>query len=130
MPNKWSYQPGAEDKARRLANRVLEKFFPVSGTLKCPSCDSPNNTHSGDVPGSSPSEGDFSICFYCGELQVFTYVRDRDEHGYATKRLMLRKPTSVEEIKASRSPSVREARRLIAEHTNPTEAVMKRWGLL
>lgn len=119
--NRWSYQPGAEDRGKLLAKRVIDRLFPVSKVINCTSCGSENNMHSGKDPRGRPQEGDTSICFYCGEIQVFTFVNGQ---------LDLRKPTRREAARFDCDPGVIESRRLIAENSSPTEAVMKRWGLI
>lgn len=75
----------------------------------CPHCGRLNNRHATTDP-SEPSEGDFSMCWKCGGVAVFT------EDG-------VRLPTTEEEAEISQEPMIKKFRYAIAESIVPSEAV-------
>lgn len=75
----------------------MEKFF-VDQT-KCPQCEEPLNTTTGD--GNPPKPGDVSFCLYCGCVSVFG-----DD-------MQLRLPTKDEMAEFDADPKFHEARKAI-----------------
>lgn len=58
--------------------------------LKCLQCgEAFDSSFSPNDPGATPSEGDLSICMYCGALAMHTWIGD--EYGF--------RPLTTEEFK-------------------------------
>jgi hypothetical protein len=76
----------------------------------CPACGRPNDAATSVyVPEeSAPEAGDYSICWGCGALAIFT-----------GRGLELRNPTDAEAAEGLANPFVRSARRLWREQMGP-----------
>lgn len=61
---------------------------PLPGKPCCPTCQTVNDGLTGGTTRANPSEGDVSVCAYCGEILIFTGSAER---GYG-----LREPTADE----------------------------------
>jgi len=55
--------------------------------VKCLGCGAPNDATSPTHGGNKPSEGDVTVCMYCGHISVFnadlTLRNPNDEEAYA-----------------------------------------------
>lgn len=73
---------------------------------KCLGCQANNDavTPMGDNPDLQPSDGDATVCLYCGELMMF------DQHGTA-----FRHPTDLEKVSLLADPDT--VRALLAVRT-------------
>lgn len=73
----------------------------------CPTCNYLCDGQTGVGNDSTPSAGDLSVCFKCGEISIF----DDSELG-------LRKPTDAEHAEALTYPEIIRVRHVISQRPN------------
>lgn len=72
------------------------------GAPACPNCQVMNDGYASVGNDEKPSDGDYSVCFYCRTLAIYTI-------NPITGLVSLRRPSDEELVEAIRDPSVRNA---------------------